>query len=161
MLYGLFLVVVTLNVPPVADAPLCKPGNWVLDTFQPMISDEEMIDALNKNKEVMTRVAEMAGRLTYFDYSGEQSAEFLASSEAARLRVIYNSDRWAEHPYSTEGLEVIRLCYLDAKSSRERDACLSLEFANGRVIFPVLLNPTFGKTSSRYFCKPAVVVSKN
>ena len=48
----------------------CKPGDWVLDTFQPMVSDARMIRHLNANRADMEKAALMTINRTDVDSKG-------------------------------------------------------------------------------------------
>lgn len=154
IVFGLFLVGVTNNAPmyQAAQSAWCKPGDWVLDTFQPMVSDQRMIDHLNKNREAMTRVAEMAGRKMDIYRGGTQAAEFNTLVKALDMQSVGADGFWAENPDSIEGLETSRECYKKAKTQVERNVCWPEVAANGRGISMVSLEPAFGKTHSQYFC---------
>lgn len=159
VVFGLLAGLLAVNAPNSSFArnTLCKPGDWVLDTFQPMVSDKEMIDHLNKNREVMTRAAEIAGRQQNTRPEGGTTKEFDALVAMTGMRTIGGGGgSWSENPYSTDGLEVIRQCFINAKTQPERYACGQVERANGQGrIFTVHLEPAFGKTYSQYFCTAA------
>lgn len=151
IVYGLFFAFMTDNAPNAvaAASPWCKPGDWVLETFQPMVSDKKMIDHYLKNKEAMTQAAELVARKLDTDREG-WTKKFRQLLEKAELDNVSRSGAWAAQPYSVEAI---------ANSDREYTQCIektplindrSKCFKNS--IFLVVSTLNFGKTHAQYFC---------
>lgn len=151
IVYGIFFAFMTNNAPnaKAASSPWCEPGDWVLETFQPMISDEKMIDHYLKNKEIMTQAADLAARKLDTNREG-WTREFRQLLEKADLENVGRAGGWAAQPYSVDAVansdSEFKRCVEQTPSINERGKCAKSS------IFRVISTPNFGKTRAQYFC---------
>lgn len=153
-MFGLFLVLVTGNasVAEVAKSPWCKAGDWVLDTFQPMVSDQQMIDHLLKNKEAMTRAAELASKQEGLYEGGNAEPGFTNLQNEIGMLALFGRGNWALYPYSKEIVLASHSCLKKASTDADKAICWRNDAASGQHLYTVHLVPKFGKTTSHYFC---------
>lgn len=166
ILYGLFLGVVIDTTPArLATSPWCKPGDWVLETFQPMVSDQRMIDHLNKNKKEMTELAEMMARNRFLESNmAGRKPRFISLQKSLDMGDISNGGFWAERPYSLEDAMAEESCWGKIRNTNstdaERSTCSHNADALGRRLSVVFMKPDFGKVWAQYFCSHAKTSSK-
>lgn len=174
ILYGIFFAYMVNNAPNAQSAasPWCEPGDWVLETFQPMVSDKAMIKHLQKNKLEMTRVAEMAARSQHVDAVGNYNpaSGFNELVDKLNLLSVTRTYSWAERPYSVEEAQISHACVVNidtvikpATQAARNEAfidCRKKDLAMGRGLSIVSIEPWFGKTFAQYFCSTARNSSK-
>lgn len=132
--------------------PSCIPGDWVLQTFQPMVSDERMIEHWQKHKADMTLAAEMVVHRQHVDNQGlTQEARTLHSKIS--VEGVGAGTTWPLEPYSVESAKAVDDCLNTAPPNESQDArvarvmeCTKTQWST------ILMKPTFGKTHQQYFC---------
>jgi hypothetical protein len=156
VVYGLFLVIVTNDAPAhvVATSQWCKPGDWVLQTFQPMVSDQRMMKHYARHKEEMNRYAEMFVKQQNISKK-DQEQDLEMQQRAEVTGSMSSGGPWSQNPYSVDEAIASRLCWSrlsHSSTQEERLACWRNDVALGRGLTVVNVTPSFGKTHAQYFC---------
>ena len=148
-LYGLFNVLFASELPQskFRETMWCKPGDWVLDTFQPMVSDARMIRHINANRADMEKAALMISNKTYVAYKVGLTPEFKALMKSINMTDPGGGGLWPTNPYDNSWILEQERCVRDARTmeARGRD-CLKENRSRAA------LKPDFGRTWAQYFC---------
>jgi hypothetical protein len=154
ILYGLAVIAIypEMRVFEAAVHPSCIPGDWVLQTFQPMVSDARMIKHWQEHKADMTRAAEMSVHRLDVDKNGlTQEARALHSKIS--VESVGGGMSWDVQPYSLEHAKEIEQCLNTAPPNESQDARIARVMECTKTRRPeVLMEPSFGKTHQQYFC---------
>ncbi|MFZ2327232.1 MAG: hypothetical protein WAW73_09965 [Rhodoferax sp.] len=154
LIYGLIQIAIypTLTVRELAEHPSCIPGDWVLETFQPMISDARMIEHWQKHRADMALTAEMIVKRQHADNNGlTKEARALYSKISVE---VGEGHGWSLEPYSIESAKAVDACYSKPRPQNEsqEDRLARVAECSKTHIPTILLKPTFGKTHQDYFC---------
>lgn len=169
IVYGLFFAYMAGNMPNylAVQSPWCEPGDWVLETFQPMVSDKAMIEHLNENYAEMTQLAELVAHGRHVDTANKYgpTPEYAALTKKLNISGTNRSFSWAERPYSMEEAVTSHNCYkavdevlkpaTDQLRQKAWEECRQKDAAMGRDLQGVSIEPWFGKTHAQYFCSLA------
>ncbi len=154
-IYGLSLALIysEKTVRELSVHPSCIPGDWVLHTFQPMVSDARMIAHWQEHKADMTLAAEMSVHRQDVDNNG-LTREARMLYDKISVESASDGPGWSLEPYSIDNAKAVNAC-LDKlpppnESDNARFARVDECTKNHR--FAQALVPTFGKTHQQYFC---------
>lgn len=154
-IYGLSLALIypKMTVRELSVHPSCIPGDWVLQTFQPMVSDARMIAHWQEHKADMTLAAEMAVHRQDVDSHGlTEQARTLYSKISVEGASAGPS--WSLEPYSIERAKAVEDCLNQPpplNESQNARVARVMECTKTQRSAMVLV-PTFGKTHQQYFC---------
>lgn len=168
MAVGLVFYPSTMSVNEFTQTSWCDVDRWVNQSFQPMMSDQTMIDHLNKNRDAMTKAAEAVA------YGGPPFYLIGTSADAQRkktdsLNQLFkaagvvsfqiHSGYWSDDPYSMKSAQLMKeldvfekSCLSATKSNKERIECISQSFRLAPKLNIVSGEPNFGKTRSASAC---------
>ncbi|UUZ65414.1 hypothetical protein LP417_13310 [Polaromonas sp. P1-6] len=153
-IYGLALGLTypEMSIHENAVHPSCIPGDWVLQTFQPMVSDERMIEHWKKHQADMTLAAEMVVHRQHVDNQGlTQEARMLYSKIS--VEGVSRGIDWSMEPYSVENAKAVDACLNTPPPNESQDARIArVQECTKTHRSTILLLPTFGKTHQQYFC---------
>lgn len=154
ILFGLAIGLLYPNRTIAEDAanPTCKVGDWVIEKFNPLVSDKRMIENWLTHKADMTLAAEMSvSRANVGPEGVTQEARALYGK--INVESVGGGSDWSLDPYSIEYARAQSLCLknLSSPNSQSQDesqrrACLS------RVMSVRLVIPSFGRTHAQFFC---------
>lgn len=155
VIYALLLIAIYPKMTNLDAAvhPSCIPGDWVLQTFQPMVSDARLVKHWQEHKADMTLAAEMAVHRQHVEGNGLiQEARDLyrkISIEGASA-----GPSWSMEPYSLEKIKTDTDCLNNTnpvgESKLVRSARVHQCIQSWRTT--ILMEPTFGKTHQQFFC---------
>lgn len=148
ILYGLFIAFVAPEMPQskFRETMWCKPGDWVLDTFQPMVSDARMIRHLNANRAEMEKAALMTSNGTDVAHKSGLTPEFKILLKSIDIEDSGIAGSWPTNPYDINRVLEQERCVRDAPTLPDRGTC----FGSKRLI--VTLKPDFGRNWGQHFC---------
>ena len=148
ILYGLFILFFAPELPQskFRETMWCKPGDWVLDTFQPMVSDARMIRHLNANRADMEKAALMTINRADVDSKG-QTSESKMLLKSIDIEQAGRGGLWPTNPYDITWVLEQERCVRDTPSLEDRRRNC---FKENRSM--AILKPDFGRTRAQYFC---------
>lgn len=154
-IYGLSLALIypEKTVRELSVHPSCIPGDWVLQTFQPMVSDARMIAHWQEHKADMTLVAEMAANRQDVEPGKGLTEQARMLYDKISVEGVGAGMSWSLEPYSVENAKAVENCQnisppnesQDARIARHQECRKTQRQAN-------TLKPTFGKIHQQYFC---------
>ena len=157
VLYGLFIALFAPGLPQskFSETMWCKPGEWVLDTFQPMVSDARMIRQVNANRADMEKAALMTINRTDVDSKG-MTAESKLLLKSIDLALVGLGESLPANPNDINRVFEQERCVRDAPSlEHRRSNC----FKEKRSISVLKLD--FGRTWAQHFCTDSCNSSKS
>lgn len=126
----------------------CDTGNWMADTFQPLVSDEKMIAHLQAHQAEMEKLAWMVINKQYTRAKGGLTPEFELESKRLEMHSVGVRGSWPLEPYSVEAARVEKACRAIQDADRTHKT--------GGVCRPTLnavsMQPAFGRNRVANFC---------
>lgn len=106
---------------------LCDIGNWRLETFQPLISDAEMLEHFKTHQTQIQTAVDLHVKITVIDGGQDwpTTPEFDAALKAAGIKRITESWDWGSNVYTSENVTSFHKCINAIPKS--------LSFEEGRV----------------------------
>lgn len=146
-----------MAVLPIASDPVkkawCNTGNWMVDTFQPMVSDERMIQHLQANQSDMEKLAWMVINNQDTKPEGGLRKEFEELRNKSGIRWHGVGAAWPTEPYSVDAARNEKACRAvqDADHTHKtRENCRP-------TLASVSMDPAFGRQSTSKFCSQNAV----
>lgn len=154
-IYGLALGLTypEMSIRENAVHPSCIPGDWVLQTFQPMVSDARMIEHWKKHKADMTLAAEMVVHRQHVDNDGLTREARMLYSKISVEGVSRGND-WSLEPYSVDNAKALEDCLnkLPPPNEPQEAHIARVQECTKTHRSEILLKPDFGKIHQQYFC---------
>lgn len=126
----------------------CETGDWLVETFQPLVSDERMIAHFQAHQAEMEKLAAIVGNQQDTKPEGGLKADFEQMRNKVGIRWIDTGPSWPIEPYSVE-------------ATRKEKACRAIQDADrthktGGICRPkingVIMRPAFGRDNVAAFC---------
>ena len=136
-------------------SPWCKPGDFVLNILQPLVSDERMIEHFEKNKVEMERMAKLAMYGDVLKDTDDEPQAFqkadtrhVAMLKKIKIKAIVSSGFWYTNPYDIERIKQLKQC----RNAQPSEEAIKRVCYNQQQLFSVELKPAFGRTTNETAC---------
>lgn len=148
VLYGLSGMVLF----PIASDPVkkawCDTGNWLVDTFQPLVSDEKMIAHLQAHQADMEELAWRVVNKQYTEPEGGLIKEFELETKRLGLYGVGVGGAWPVDPYSVEAARAEKAC----RTIQDADRTHKTVGICRPTLDSVDMRPAFGRSRVANFC---------
>ncbi len=126
----------------------CETGDWLVETFQPLVSDERMIAHFQTHQAEMEKLAWMVINKQYTKPAGGLTPEFELETKRLDLRYVGVGGAWPVEPYSVEAARTEKACRAIQDADRTHKT--------GGICRPTLnsvsMQPAFGRDNVVTFC---------
>lgn len=157
IVFSLFLFAATpseMTIGELEKTALCRSGDWVLDTFQPMVSDARLIKHLHAHREEMERIEQWING-QHFNKRGIDYVELKKLIEPIEIERAGPGMPWPNDPYAIEIPQEVKRCLVGKNDVADRYAC----FKDRQSV--IAFTPSFGRNDVRYFCNGRGTTGKN
>jgi hypothetical protein len=149
-------------VPEEHKEEMCDISNSIVATFQPLISDQEMLQYFEKNRLAMQKLADMVHEKRHRGRDGRASKEFEDLQKSLDVRAV-EGNRWSSLPYSVEEAQKYEACmklidYDDkGKSDTQMKNEINIRFhriqkCSEKYFDVVSIEPNFGRSLQVFYC---------
>ena len=136
-------------------SPWCKPGDFVLNILQPMVSDERMIEHFEKNKVVMEQMAGLAmyGGTRNDDDDLDKvvkrpNYDHVPILKKIKIKTVVASGPWYANPYELDRVKKLKQC----RNAQPNEEAIKLACYSQPQLWAVRLTPAFGRTANETAC---------
>lgn len=137
---------------PIASDPVkkawCDTGNWLVDTLQPLVSDERMIEHLQAHQVEMEKLAWRVVNKQYTKPEGGLIKEFELETKRLGMRDVGGGGPWPVDPYSVEAARTEKAC----RAIQDADRSHKTVGICRPTLDSVAMRPAFGRDSVANFC---------
>lgn len=146
----------------------CDFSNRLVETLQPLVSDESMIRHLEKNRDGLLKIAEVFHQKQHVKLRGGLTNEFRALLKDVQIEGVGVGAAWSDEPYSVESAKKWKQCMqaIDAVPNLGREKTKASEVAEMQRRFTLMEQcdkeahrhdavaflPDFGRTSQQFYC---------
>ena len=136
-------------------SPWCKPGDFVLNVLQPMVSDERMIEHFEKNKVEMEQMAKLAMYGDVLKATDDQpqafkrpDTEHVPILKKIKIKTVVASGPWYTNPYELKRVKQLKQC----RNAQPNEEAIKLACFSQPQLRTVELTPAFGRTANETAC---------
>lgn len=148
-------------------SPWCKPGDFVLNILQPMVSDARMIEHFEKNKVEMEQMARLAmyGGTRKDDDDLDKvvkrpNYDHVSVLKKIEIKTVVSSGPWYTNPYELDRVKQLKQCRSAQQNgesykrmnAQQKEEAIKLACYSQPQLWTVELTPAFGRTSGETAC---------
>lgn len=155
ILYDVFGAVIRPIASPAAMKNWCDTGNWMVDKFQPLVSDERMMAHLQANQTDLEKLAWVTLNKQDTKPAGGLTEVFEREMKRLGIAWVELFPSWPAEPYSVEAAREEKACEAIQAADRTHQTNVVCRPGSG----PVRMDPAFGRRDTANFCSRITTVA--